>query len=113
MLVADVDPSTSKRCARVVRPRTAPTANEECAHLVLESMDVMVARLALEVKWPTRYTGLAWVKAAGWRGTLTDSSCPGHSCQHRMKRRRHTGLQRDQTEHNRERFIPPLFTGLR
>ena len=83
--------------------------------LVLESMDVMVARLGAgsevadldeEEVWP-------WVEGRRMAGDIDGFIVPrAIHAGHRMKGRRHTlGLQRDQTEHNRERFIPPPLHG--
>ena len=83
--------------------------------LELETMEVMVERLGAsnsvaeldeEDIWP-------WVEEQRLSGHIDGFIVPrAIHAGHRMKGRRHTlGLQRDQTENNRERFIPPPLHG--
>ena len=83
--------------------------------LELETMEMMVERLGAsnsvaeldeEDIWP-------WVEEQRLSGHIDGFIVPrAIHAGHRMKGRRHTlGLQRDQTENNRERFIPPPLHG--
>ncbi|MEC8632284.1 MAG: hypothetical protein VXY10_02475 [Candidatus Thermoplasmatota archaeon] len=83
--------------------------------LELETMEAMVERLGAtnsvaeldeEDIWP-------WVEEQRLNGNIDGFIVPrAIHAGHRMKGRRHTlGLQRDQTENNRERFIPPPLHG--
>ena len=83
--------------------------------LVLETIEDVAARLNEEGTiadmdneeiWP-------WMEEQRLEVTSTGSLSPEPFMPvHRMKGRRHTlGLQRDQTETNRERFIPPPLHG--
>ena len=83
--------------------------------LELETMEMMVERLGAsnsvaeldeEDIWP-------WVEEQRLNGHIDGFIVPrAIHAGHRMKGRRHTlGLQRDQTENNRERFIPPPLHG--
>jgi len=83
--------------------------------LQLERMEETVQRLKAEASvaeldeediWP-------WIEKQRLEGHLDGFIVPrAIHAGHRMKGRRHTlGLQRDQTESNRERFIPPPLHG--
>lgn len=83
--------------------------------LDLETMEEMVGRLNAQSTvadldeediWP-------WVEEQRLNGNIDGFIVPrAIHAGHRMKGRRHTlGLQRDQTENNRERFIPPPLHG--
>ncbi|MFZ8905970.1 MAG: hypothetical protein ACO2Y2_01285 [Poseidonia sp.] len=117
VLVADDKPEYLERHARVL-------CNHELLRrqmmrmrpdLVLETMEEMVARLGAvsavaeldeEDIWP-------WVEEQRLNGNIDGFIVPrAIHAGHRMKGRRHTlGLQRDRTENNRERFIPPPLHG--
>jgi len=83
--------------------------------LILESTEEVASRLGAEAVvdgldeeeiWP-------WMEEQRLEGHLAGFIVPrAIHAGHRMKGRRHTlGLQRDQTESNRERFIPPPLHG--
>lgn len=117
MLVADDKPEYLEQHARILcdhellrrqMMRMRPDLELETMEAMIERLGATdsVAELDEEDIWP-------WVEEQRLNGHIDGFIVPrAIHAGHRMKGRRHTlGLQRDQTENNRERFIPPPLHG--
>lgn len=117
VLVADDKPEYLEQHARVLcdhellrrqMKRMRPDLELETMEAMVERLDATttVADMDDEDIWP-------WVEEQRLEGRIDGFIVPrAIHAGHRMKGRRHTlGLQRDQTESNRERFIPPPLHG--
>ena len=117
VLVADDKPEYLEQHARVLcdHELLRRQMRRMRPDLELETMEAMVTRLDAATSvadmddediWP-------WVEEQRLEGRIDGFIVPrAIHAGHRMKGRRHTlGLQRDQTESNRERFIPPPLHG--
>ena len=117
VLVADDKPEYLEQGARVVceHELLRRQMRRMRPDLVLETIEDVAARLKAkgtiadmddEEIWP-------WMEEQRLEGNIDGFIVPrAVHAGHRMKGRRHTlGLQRDQTETNRERFIPPPLHG--
>ena len=117
VLVADDKPEYLEQHARILcdhellrrqMMRMRPDLELETMAAMAERLGATnnVAELDEEDIWP-------WVEEQRLNGHIDGFIVPrAIHAGHRMKGRRHTlGLQRDQTENNRERFIPPPLHG--